>query len=295
MAASDLLTVRDHLRYAMTRMAEAQVVHGHGTASALDEAAYLILEALKLPIEDINPWLDARLLQSERERLLDLIESRVTQRVPAAYLLKRVYIQGLPFRVDERVIVPRSFIAEILARGTLGEAGLGLLPEPERVTRILDLCTGSACLAILAAKLYPNAKVDAVELSPEALEVARLNVADHGVEDRVRLLQGDLFTPVAGETYDLIIANPPYVSAAEVKAFPPEYAAEPMLAHLGGTDGMDLVRDIIAEAPAHLTPGGGLVCEIGLGRPIIEDEFAERDLVWIDTEESEGEVFWMGA
>jgi ribosomal protein L3 glutamine methyltransferase len=293
--AAELISIRDLLRYALTRFAQGEVVHGHGTSSAIDEAAFLILESLRLPVHDINPWLEARLTQPERERLVSLIEARVTTRKPAAYLLGKVYIQGEPFHVDERVIVPRSFIGDIISEGTLFAEGLGLLSHPENLSSVLDLCTGSACLAILAAKHFPNSSVDAVELSPEALEVGIINVTHHKVQDRVRLLQGDLFEPVKGRTYDLIIANPPYVTSAEVADFPPEYAAEPVLAHLGGSDGMDLVRDIIAEAGAHLNPGGGLLCEVGLGRNILEADYPHLPFIWLDTQESEGEVFWLGA
>jgi ribosomal protein L3 glutamine methyltransferase len=294
-AAAELISIRDLLRYALTRFAQGEVVHGHGTSSAIDEAAFLILESLRLPVHDINPWLEARLTLAERERLVSLIEARVTTRKPAAYLLGKVYIQGEPFHVDERVIVPRSFIGDILSEGTLFTDGLGLLSHPENMSSVLDLCTGSACLAILAAKHFPNAQVFGVELSTEALDVGKLNVVSHKVQDRVSLLQGDLFEPVKGRKYDLIIANPPYVTSAEVADFPPEYAAEPVLAHLGGTDGMDLVRDIIAEAGAHLNPGGGLLCEVGLGRQILEADYPHLPFIWLDTQESEGEVFWLGA
>jgi ribosomal protein L3 glutamine methyltransferase len=293
--ATELVTIRDLLRYALTRFAQGEVVHGHGTSSPVDEAAFLILESLRLPIHDINPWLEAHLTLAERVHLIGLIEARVTTRKPAAYLLGKVYIQGVPFVVDERVIVPRSFIGDIISGDVLFAEGLGLLPHPEAITRVLDLCTGSACLAILAAKLFPNSVIDAVELSPEALEVAKVNVTNHKVQDRINLFQGDLFEPVKGRTYDLIIANPPYVTSAEVADFPPEYAAEPVLAHLGGTDGMDLVRDIIAEAGAHLNPGGGLLCEVGLGRDVLTADYPRKPFIWLDTQESEGEVFWLGS
>jgi ribosomal protein L3 glutamine methyltransferase len=170
---------------------------------------------------------------------------------------------------------------------------LGLIPEPEAIGSVLDLCTGSGCLAIIAAMCLPNAEIDAVDLSADALEVAKLNVADHGMDDRIRLKHGDLFKPLKSARYDLIITNPPYVAAAEVAAFPPEYANEPQLAHLGGSDGLDLVRRILAEAPAHLTPEGGLICEIGTGRHILEEEYPALPFTWLDTEQSEGEVFWL--
>jgi ribosomal protein L3 glutamine methyltransferase len=292
-ALDDLLTLRDLLRFAVSRFNAAGLSFGHGTTNALDEAAFLLLEALKLPVDDINPWLEARLTREERIHLLDLIDRRVTTRKPAAYLVGRAYIHGLGFRVDERVIVPRSYIGEILMRGVLESEGLGLVPEPEEIG-VLDLCTGSACLAIIAAGRFPQAEVDAVELSPAALEVARLNVADYDLEDRVHLVEGDLFAPLTGERYDLIIANPPYVTAEEVAAFPPEYDSEPQMAHIAGADGLDITRRILAEARRHLNPGGALICEVGTGRAALEAEF-DLPFTWLDTEESEGEVFWIDA
>lgn len=292
-ALDDLLTLRDLLRYAVSRFNAAGLSFGHGTTNALDEAAFLLLEALKLPVDDINPWLDARLTRNERARLLDLIEARITTRKPAPYLVGRAYIHGLGFRVDERVIVPRSYIGELLMRGVLESEGLGLVPEPEAVDRVLDLCTGSACLAIIAAGRFPNAEVDAVELSPDALDVARLNVADYDLDGRVHLFQGDLFAPLGGQRYDLIIANPPYVTAQEVAAFPPEYASEPQMAHIAGSDGLALVRRILAQARSHLNQGGALICEVGTGREALEAAY-DLPFTWLDTEESEAEVFWIG-
>jgi len=292
-AADDLLTVRDFLRFAVSRFTAARLTYGHGTANALDEAAFLILEALHLPVDDINPWLDARLLPDERRHVASILDARVTTRKPAPYLVGKAYIQGIPFHVDERVIVPRSFIAELLLNDTLGPDQLGRISDPEAIGSVLDLCTGSGCLAIIAAMCLPNAGVDAVDLSADALEVAKLNLAEHDLEDRVRLVQGDLFRPLKSQRYDLIITNPPYVAAPEVAAFPPEYASEPQMAHLGGDDGLDLVRRILSEAPAHLTADGGLICEIGTGRHILEEEYPDLPFTWLDTEQSEGEVFWL--
>lgn len=292
-AADDLLTVRDFLRFAVSRFTAARLTYGHGTANALDEAAFLILEALHLPVDDINPWLDARLLPDERRHVASILDARVTTRKPAPYLVGKAYIQGIPFHVDERVIVPRSFIAELLLNDTLGPDQLGLISDPEAIGSVLDLCTGSGCLAIIAAMCLPNAGVDAVDLSADALEVAKLNLAEHDLEDRIRLVQGDLFRPLKSQRYDLIITNPPYVAAPEVAAFPPEYASEPQMAHLGGDDGLDLVRRILSEAPAHLTADGGLICEIGTGRHILEEEYPDLPFTWLDTEQSEGEVFWL--
>lgn len=290
--ATELLTVRDLLRYGVSRFNAARLAYGHGTGSALDEAAFLILEGLNLPIDDINPWLEARLTTAEREKLLGLFEARIETRKPAPYLVGKAYLRGIPFHVDERVIVPRSYLAELLLDGTLGPENLGLVDEPATV---LDLCTGSGCLAIVAAMVFPEADVDAVDLSPAALEMARINLDEHDLADRISLHEGSLFSPLAGRRYDLIVTNPPYVAAAEVDAFPAEYASEPKMAHLGGDDGLDLVRQILAAAPDHLNPGGGLLCEIGTGRELLEAEFPDLPFLWLDTAESEGEVFWLNA
>jgi ribosomal protein L3 glutamine methyltransferase len=290
-----LKTPRDLLRYAVSRFNEARVVHGHGTLSVIDEAAFIILESLHLPVHDINPWLDAALLENERDKILTLVDQRIATRKPAAYLLNRIYMQGLPFFIDERAIIPRSYIGELLEKGVLGADGAPLLPDPESIETVLDLCTGSGCLAILAANYFPDAQIDATDISAEALEVAKINLQQHHLQDRIKLHKGDLFSALKDRRYDLIIANPPYVAKAKVEAFPPEYAHEPKLAHLGGEDGLDIVRKIITQASAHLAPGGNLICEIGLGREIIDEEFAGANLVWLDTEESEGEVFLLSA
>jgi ribosomal protein L3 glutamine methyltransferase len=290
--SDDLVTVRDFVRYALTRFNASDLVFGHGTSSALDDAVFLVLEALHLPINDVNPWLEARLTMAERERVAELIEARVTTRKPTPYLLRRAYIHGLPFYVDERVLVPRSFIAEILVGNTID--GDDLFSEPQEVRRVADICTGSGCLAILAARLFPLALVDAVDLSPDALAVADINVGALG-EGRVRLYEGDLFDPLDGKRYDLIITNPPYVDEESMESLPPEYRAEPALALAGGFDGLDVVRRILAEAPAYLEPDGVLICEIGSGREILEMEYPHLPFTWLDTEESEGEVFLLTA
>ncbi|MGH6855298.1 MAG: 50S ribosomal protein L3 N(5)-glutamine methyltransferase [Aestuariivirga sp.] len=289
----ELLTVRDFLRFAVSSFRKARLVHGHGATSALDEAAFLILETLHLPVDDINPWLDTRLGVEERQALGDIIRQRIETRKPAAYLTRRTYIHGVPFYVDERVIVPRSFIGELMFSGLFGGEDASLIEAPENAASVLDLCTGSGCLAILAAGIFPNAKIDAVELSEDALEVARINVSEHDLASRINLLRSDLFTAVEGQTYDLIITNPPYVSNAEAAAFPPEYAHEPVMAHVGGKDGLDIVRRILDRAAGHLNPGGGLLCEIGEGRGILASEYPHFDFLWLDTEESQGEVFWL--
>jgi len=292
-APPELTTIRDFLRFAVSRFRAAGLAHGHGATSALDEAAFLILETLHLPVDDINPWLDARLTQAERDALAAIIALRVETRQPAAYLLKRTYMHGVPFYIDERAIVPRSYIGELLFSDLFGGGDTSLIGNPQEVGRVLDLCTGSGCLAVLAAGIFPNAEIDAIDLSRDALDVARMNLERHGLSTRINLLHGDLFKPAEGRRYDLILANPPYVAAAEMAAFPPEYAAEPAIAHAGGRDGLDIVRRILAEAPGHLDDGGGLLCEIGTGRELLEAEFPDLDFLWLDTEESQGEVFWL--
>jgi ribosomal protein L3 glutamine methyltransferase len=287
---TELQTIRDFLRYAVSQFRAAKLVHGHGTTSVVDEAAFLILETLHLPVEDINPWAEARLTAPERQAIFDIIEKRITTRKPAAYLLNKTYMHGVPFYVDERVIVPRSFIGDFLVNGMLGPDGETIV-EAENVSTILDLCTGSGCLAILASNFFPAAKIDATDLSADALNVARINLKDHDVVDHITLHQGDLFAPLKGKSYDLILANPPYVAKAETDAFPPEYKAEPLMAHISGNDGLDSVRRILKDAPKHLNSGGALICEIGTGRHIIEAEYPKLDLVWLDTEQSQGEVF----
>ena len=292
-AAAELLTIRDFLRHAVSRFRAARLAHGHGASNALDEAAFLILENLHLPVDDINPWLDARLTEAERVNLADLIRTRIETRKPAAYLVHRTYIHGVSFYVDERVIVPRSYIGELMFSGLFGGEGFNLVERPEQVSAVLDLCTGSGCLAILAAGIFPNAEIDAADLSEPALEVARINLREHDLDSRINLLQGDLWETVEGQTYDLIITNPPYVAMAEVAAFPREYVHEPVVAHVGGEDGLDIVRRILEGAADHLKPGGGLVCEIGTGRDILVAEYPHLDFLWLDTEESQGEVFWL--
>lgn len=287
---ADLETVRDWLRYGVSRFRAAGLVFGHGTSRALDEAAFLILSALDLPVDELDPWLDCRLTGTERTRIAALFDARITTRKPAPYLVNRAYIRGHAFYCDERVIVPRSYIGELLD----GELA-SVVPDPDSITSVLDLCTGSGCLAILAALTYPNAIVDAVDLSPDALAVAARNVTDYGLEDRITLQQSDLFSALGSRRYDLIISNPPYVSAEAIRDFPPEYRAEPVLAHAGGEDGLDLVRRILAAAPQHLERDGILVVEVGTGIDILEEEYPHLPFLWLETEDSSGEVFALTA
>jgi ribosomal protein L3 glutamine methyltransferase len=292
--AADLHTLLDYLRYGVSRFAEAGVVFAHGTTDPVAEAAFIISEALHLHPEQFDSFATARVTKAEALRIAGLIDQRVTTRKPAAYLVNKIYMRGLPFYVDERVIVPRSFIGELLDTHFDG-GDTSMIDDPGGITRVLDLCTGSGCIAILAAHAFPNAQIDAVDLSPDALEVARRNVHEHGLEDRITLYQGDLFAPLGDTRYDLIITNPPYVDAQGMADLPEECRHEPAMAFDGGDDGLDIVRKIIAEAAAHLLPGGGLLCEVGRGRDVTEEAFPRHPFIWLDTEESEGEVFWLAA
>jgi ribosomal protein L3 glutamine methyltransferase len=292
----ELVTVLDFVRYAVSRFVEAKLAFAHGTTDPVAEAAFLVCEALHLHPDQFDAFAAARVTAAEAKKILDLIGRRITTRQPAAYLVNKIYMRGLPFYVDERVIVPRSFIGELLDSHFAGDDGeSAALMEPANVESVLDLCTGSACLAILASRHFQNAQVDAVDISKDALEVATRNVAEHGLEGRVWLYRGDLFAPLGGKRYDLIISNPPYVDAEGMASLPPECRAEPKLAFDGGADGLSVVRRILGEAKDHLTSEGGLLCEIGRGRELLEAEFPDLPLLWLDTEDSQGEVFWLGA
>ena len=281
---SSLVTLGDFFHFAVARFRTARLAYGHGTTNAVDEAAFMVLEALRLPISRIDPWLDLVPTAPEKARLMTLIEARIALRMPAPYLLEAAYMHGVRFHIDRRALIPRSFIGDLLAGGALPTA---------KPRRILDLCCGSGCLAILAALAFPGAKIDAVDLSPGALALARRNVATHRLGDRITLYRGDLFKPLQGQRYDLIISNPPYVDAGGMAKLPPEFRHEPRMALAAGDDGLDLVHRILAEAPKHLTKSGGLVCEIGRGRPPLEAAYPRLPFIWLDTELSEGEVFWL--
>jgi ribosomal protein L3 glutamine methyltransferase len=294
----ELRTLLDFVRYALSRFIEAKLTFAHGTTDPVAEAAFLVCETLHLHPDQFETFATARVTAAEAKKILDLVARRIATRKPAAYLVNKIYMRGLPFYVDERVIVPRSFIGELLDShfGSEIDGGDGsLIDDPTSVARVLDLCTGSGCLAILAARAFPQAQIDAVDISRDALDVAARNVAEYGLEGRVTLHRGDLFKPLGARRYDLIVTNPPYVDAQGMAELPRECRAEPKLAFDGGADGLDIVRRILNEAGAHLTPQGGLLCEIGRGRERLETAFPQLPLLWLDTEESDGEVFWIGA
>ncbi|WP_028454251.1 50S ribosomal protein L3 N(5)-glutamine methyltransferase [Chitinilyticum litopenaei] len=286
-ARSTLTTIRDLHRFAVSRFQIAELFYGHGTDNAWDEAAYLILATLKLPLDRLEAVYDARLLPTELEQVLGVLQTRVETRKPAAYLTKEAFLGDYRFYVDERVIVPRSFIAEILNHGGLAP----WIEYPELVHRAVDLCTGSGCLAILLADHFPDAQIDAVDLSSDALDVAEINVADYHLGERIDLLDGDLYEPLEGEKYDLIISNPPYVDAHSMDELPDEYRHEPEMALGSGEDGLDITRRIIEKASEHLTEQGVLVVEIGHNRDVLEASYPELPFVWLDTESGDGFVF----
>jgi len=285
-ATDELVTIRDWLRWAVSRFNESELFFGHGTDNAWDEAVWLVLATLHLPRDTLEPWLDARLTHGERLALLNNLQQRVVHRLPTAYLVQEAWLGPYRFYVDQRVIVPRSYFAELLESGFEP-----WIEDAEAVGSVLDLCTGSGCLAILMAHAFPNAAVDAIDISPDALAVARRNIADYALEDRVRAVESDLFAAVKGKRYDLILSNPPYVTSAAMDALPAEYRHEPALALAAGADGLDVVRRILAHAREHLNPGGVLAIEVGHNQDLVTEAFPDLPAVWLDTEHAAGKVF----
>ncbi len=283
-------TLRDLLRHAVSRFNTEGLFFGHGSSNAFDEAAYLLLHTLKLPLDKLDPFMDARLLPEEINTLLKVIERRAVERVPAAYLTQEAWLGAYRFYVDERVIVPRSFIAELIP-----DQFSPWVQDPDAVLNILELCTGSGCLAIMLADAFPNAQIDAIDISADALAVARRNVADYALQDRITLIESDLYTQLPPKKYDLIITNPPYVNSATMGKLPMEYQREPQLALAGGTDGMDLVRKIVAGAKQRLNPQAVLVVEIGNEYEYAEAAFAAHEVTWLSTSAGDEAVFLLTA
>lgn len=280
-----LKTIQDFFRYAVSQFNQAELFFGHGNDNAYDEAAYLILHTLHLPLDTLEPFLQARLLTDEKVRLLQLIHRRVEERIPVSYLTHQAWQGEYEFYVDERVIVPRSFIYELL-----GEPLKPWIEYEELIHNALDLCTGSGALAIQMAHVYPEATIDAVDISLDALEVAGINVEAYGLEDRIHLIHTDLFTGLE-KTYDLIVSNPPYVDAESVAELPEEYLHEPELALGSGIDGLDITRQIIQQAAKYLNPQGVLLVEIGHNRDVLEQAFPELPFTWLNTSGGDGFVF----
>lgn len=287
-AEAALVTIRDFIRFAVTCFRENDIHLGHGTDDPFAEATALVMQTLALEWSADEEILDARLLPSERRKVLDLLRRRVNDRIPLAYLLNLAYFNGLPFYVDERVLVPRSPIAELIADRFLP----WLADEPQRA---LDLCTGSGCIAIAIAKEFPETLVDATDISMDALSVAAVNVEHHEVEDRVGLIESDVFSKLPGQRYDLIVSNPPYVDAEDMADLPPEFLREPELGLASGRDGLDITRRILAEAADHLTEDGVLVVEVGNSQWALEQSFPEVPFVWVEFERGGSGVFVLTA
>lgn len=286
MTPNDFSTLRDLLRYAVSRFNGAGVFFGHGSSNAFDEAAYLLLHTLKLPLDQLEPFLDARLLPDEVAAVVRVIEQRAGERLPAAYITREAWLGEYKFYVDERVIVPRSFIAELIP-----SQFAPWVVVPDEVTDILDLCTGSGCLPVMLADAFPHAQIDAVDISADALAVAQRNVSDYKLQDRITLVESDLYAGLPQKKYDIIVSNPPYVNADSMTKLPQEYLREPQLALAGGADGMNLVRTIVAGAAERLNPQGILVVEIGNEREHAEAAFPGLELTWLSTSAGDDMVF----
>lgn len=287
---AELVTLRDWMRYAVTRFNRAQLFFGHGCADAYDEAAWLLLHTLALPLERLEPFLDACIPGDEREALLEVIERRVEERIPAAYLTGEAWLGSYRFRSDRRAIIPRSFFAELLDEGLSP-----WIEDPEAVQDALDLCTGSGCLAIVMAHVFPAARIVGTDLSPDALALARENVADYGLEDRIELIRSDVFDALGERRFDLILSNPPYVTTQSMQALTREYLHEPDMALGAGEDGLDVVRRILAQARRHLNPGGILAVEVGHNRHLVEAAFPDLPLIWLPTSGGDGMIFLIQA
>lgn len=283
---NDLLSIRDWVRYYVTEMQHHQVFFGHGCTNALDEAIFMIQSALHLPIGPLEPFWDARLTAAEKSVLHTNLKLRTEQRKPASYIVQQAWLQGECFAIDERAIIPRSFIAELLS-----DHLMPWVPDPSTPMNILDMCTGSGCLAILAAYAFENAQVDAIDLSEDALALANKNIELHQLSDRVQAIHSDLFNAIPNQQYDIILSNPPYVNEQSMNALPPEYLHEPRMALAGGDTGMDLIDRILQEAPKHLNDGGFLVVELGNERPYFEAAYPDLEVVWLETSAGDDQVF----
>lgn len=285
-AAEELFTIRDWLRFTVSRFEESGIFYGHGTDNAYDEAVWLVMSALHLPHDTLINFLDASLTEQERRHVAHLIERRVTERIPTSYLLREGWLRGYKFYVDERVIVPRSHIAELLE-----EQLAPWVEYPEKITSAADICTGSGCLGILLADAFPDAAIDVIDISPDAITVANINIANYGLEEQVTAIQSDMFKALKGKTYDLIISNPPYVDAPSMATLPQEYRNEPQLALGSGVAGLNHTRTLLNEAAKYLNKGGLLVVEIGHNRDALLDAYPGLPFTWLEVEAGDEFVF----
>ena len=282
----ELQTIRDWLRYAVSQFEASDIFYGHGTDNAYDEAVWLIMSALHLPMDTLNNFLDARLTASERSKLASFIDQRITQHTPTAYLLKEAWLQGLKFYVDERVLIPRSFIAELL------NTDLSPWVEfPEMIESAADICTGSGCLGVLLASVFPNAAVDVIDISQDAIDVANINIANYGLDAQVTAIKSDMFNALTGKKYDIIISNPPYVDAPSMAALPAEYQNEPQLALGSGIAGLDHTHTILREAANYLNDDGILIVEIGHNRDALEAAYPNIIFNWLEVSSGTEFVF----
>ena len=290
--AEELFTIRDWLRFTVSQFEEAEIFLGHGTDNSYDEAVWLIMSALHLPHETLNNFLDAVITEQERKHLAHLIEQRITKRTPTAYLVREAWLRGFKFYVDERVIVPRSFIAELLDFNEEGEHGLQpWIEHPELINSAADICTGSGCLGIMLANAFPDAAIDIIDISPDAIAVANININNYGLQEQISAIESDMFSALQGKTYDLIISNPPYVDAPSMAKLPTEYRNEPQLALGSGDDGLDHTHTILREAAKHLNDEGILVVEIGHNREALLDAYPDLEFTWLTVESGNQYVF----
>lgn len=283
---NELFSIRDWIRYAVSQFEASDVFYGHGTDNAYDEAVWLIMSALHLPMDTLNNFLDARMTTEERIKLANFINQRITQHTPTAYLLKEAWLQGLKFYVDERVLIPRSFIAELLA-----DSLSSWIEFPEMVESAADICTGSGCLGILLASVFPNAEIDVIDISQDAIDVANINIANYSLQEQVTAIKSDMFTALKGKKYDLIISNPPYVDAPSMAALPLEYQNEPQLALGSGDAGLDHTHTILREAANYLNDDGILIVEIGHNREALEAAYPNIIFNWLEVSSGNEFVF----
>lgn len=284
---TELLTIRDWLRFAVSQFEASDIFYGHGTDNSYDEAVWLVMGALHLPHDTLNNFLDAKLTNSERNKLASFVEQRVTKHTPTAYLLKEAWLQGFKFYVDERVLIPRSFIAELLVND-------GLQPWiefPELINNAVDICTGSGCLGVLLADAYPEATIDVIDISQDAIDVCNINIKNYGLEDRITAIKSDMFSQLKGKQYDLIISNPPYVDAPSMAALPAEYRNEPQLALGSGDAGLDHTHTILREAAKYLTEDGILIVEIGHNRDALIEAYPDLPFTWLEVSSGDEFVF----